>query len=126
MQTKNQDVITDLTFIVGEAYSNIETVETLIITDYKALQKFYSRVNRTRKPGLPVPDIDFINEIVVAYCSGISNDESIPELYILEQLSDKIILGVRQADKPSISSAVTTPFAVYKLPHTEKEIIVQE
>lgn len=114
-----------LTFIAGDAYSNTEIAETRIITDAKSLQKFYSRINRTRKPGLPVPNIDFSKEMVIVRCSGITDNNVTPELYVLEVTEDKLVLGIKEVNKKA-SSAVTTPFIVYRMPRIEKEVIVKE
>lgn len=115
-----------LTFIAGDAYSNTEIADTRIITDAKSLKKFYSRINRTRKPGLSVPNIDFSNEMVIVRCSGITDNDVTPELYVLEVTDDKIVLGIKGINEKTSSSAVTTPFVVYKMPRTEKEVIVKE
>jgi len=122
---KMQDSVPGLTFVAGDAYSGVETVETLIITSAKTLKKFYSRVNRTRKPGLPVPDIDFSKEMVVVYCSGAIASDSLPELYVFEETEDEILVGIKDDNRKPSSSAVTTPFVVYRMPITDKEVLVR-
>ncbi|NNE77316.1 MAG: hypothetical protein HKN31_09620, partial [Pricia sp.] len=63
----NQNTDERLSLVVSDMYAPTEAVETLVIKDAKSLQKFYSKVNRTRKPGLPVPEIDFSKEMVVVH-----------------------------------------------------------
>lgn len=116
----------DLTFVAGDSYSGQEEAETRIITDAKSLQKFYSQINRTRKPGLPVPDIDFSKDLVVVRCSGIGTDDALPKLYVREVAADSITLGISEKGQTSTSSAKTSPFAIYRMTDTQKEILIQE
>lgn len=122
----DQNSKTGLTLIVKDFYSNIETPETLLITDSKRLQKFYSRINRTRKPGLPLPNIDFSTEMVLVRCSGIIEDGAMPSLYIVEETDTTIVIGIQETDKVSSSSAITTPFSLYKMPLTDKVVVFGE
>lgn len=115
-----------LSFVAGDAYSGTETAETLVITDAKSLQKFYSRVNRTRKPGLPLPDIDFSKDMAIVRCSGVTDDDATPNLYVWEVTDDEIVLGIKDINGKSASSAITTPFVVYRMPRTDKEVNVEE
>ena len=115
-----------LSLIVSDNYSGSEESETLIIDNDTSLRKFYSKINKTRKPGLPVPEIDFSKEIVVVYCLGKSRGLSHPELYIKKDTSEAIILGVKKSNTPLNSTAETTPFSVYKMAATQKEVIIKE
>ena len=54
-----------LTLVLQDNYSGSITPDTLIIKDRKTLQKFFSKVNRTRKPGIPVPEVDFAQEMIL-------------------------------------------------------------
>jgi len=123
---ESQDSLATLTLILRDAYSNTEIAETLVIRDFKSLKKFYARINLTRKPGLPVPDIDFSKEMIIVHCSGTTDDGTLPDLYVSEETEDEIRIGIRKTDKDSSSSAVTTPFSVYRMPLTQKEVIVRE
>lgn len=125
-EKEGQDTDLGLTFVAGDAYSGTEMAETLTITDTKSLQKFYSRINRTRKPGLPVPDIDFSKEMVIVRCSGTTENDATPNLCVLEVTEDEIVLGIKETGKKATSSAVTTPFAVYRMASTDKEIVFVE
>ncbi|MGB5666541.1 MAG: hypothetical protein WBM53_06820, partial [Maribacter sp.] len=60
-----------LTLLLQDNYSGSDVAETMIITDAKALKSFYSKINRTRKPGLPVPEVDFTQEMILVHCSGL-------------------------------------------------------
>lgn len=124
--TESQDTHQGLVWILSDPYSGTDVAETLIVKDAKSLQKFYSQINRTRKPGLPVPNIDFSKEIVVVRCSGTTREAVAPRLFVREVTDDKIVLGIEKTDKTFNSSAVTTPFSVYRMPRTKKEVLLKD
>ncbi len=123
---ESQDTEHGLIWMLSDPYSGVDVAETLIVKDAKSLQKFYSQINRTRKPGLPVPDIDFSKEMLVIRCSGPTDEAVAPRLFVMEVTEDKIVLGIKKTDKTSSSSAVTTPFSVYRMPLTKKEVLVRD
>ncbi|HKL90745.1 MAG TPA: hypothetical protein VJ880_06160, partial [Allomuricauda sp.] len=51
--------IEDLVLVDHDNFINIDSFETRVIRDAKSLRKFYAQINQTRKPGLPVPMVDF-------------------------------------------------------------------
>ena len=113
-----------LILVLSDNYGGTETEELLVIKDSKALKKFFTRVNMTRKPGLSVPQIDFNKEMVVVYCNGKTTDNNTPELVRKEDNEDNMhISRVMDANqKKDASTAVLMPFHLYKMPLTEKEI----
>jgi len=125
-EDKAQNTDSILSLILSDSYSGADEAETLVITDAKSLQKFYSKINRTRKPGLPIPDIDFSKESIVIQCGGKQDGLSVPELYVMHDSEQKLVIGVKQASQKSTDSAVTTPFSVYKMPVTQQEIIFKK
>lgn len=114
-----------LTLLVYDNYSGAEAEETLIIRDAKSLKKFFVKINRTRKPGLPVPEVDFSKDMVIIHCSPENSGSKSNTLYLKEESDDAMIIGVKRAEMNSSSSAVTSPFSVYKLPLSDKKIVVQ-
>lgn len=113
-----------LTLILQDNYSGIDSSGTMIIKDSKALKSFYSKVNKTRKPGLPVPEIDFSKEMVLVLCSGTQNKGSLPSLKLKKETEDEIIFRtVQKTDgSKSVSTASISPFCIYKMPMTSKAI----
>ncbi|MGB5553898.1 MAG: hypothetical protein WBM83_04505 [Flavobacteriaceae bacterium] len=116
-----------LSLVIRDNYSGSDVAETLIITNTKALNSFFSKVNRTRKPGLPVPEIDFSKEMVVIYCSGEVTGNLRPELLLLQETDKKIVFGPSSDTvvKKTNMTASISPFCVYKMPLTDKEIIFE-
>lgn len=126
LQSANvQDKVLQL--ILTDNYGGSEQAELLVLRDAGDLKRFFMKVNKTRKPGIPIPEIDFENRIALIYCSGKMNGDQIPELYTMEETPDRMILA--EADKDlgssSTSSALIVPFALYTLPITEKEITLK-
>jgi hypothetical protein len=117
-----------LMLVLSDNYGGTETEQLMVIRDNKALKKFFTKVNMTRKPGLPVPEIDFNKEMVVVYCNGKTTDIDTPVLNRVEDKDDKMVFSpVRDSNqKKVVSTAVLMPFYLYKMPLTEKEIMLSD
>ena len=113
-----------LTLILQDNYSGSDVAETLIIRDAKALKSFYSKINRTRKPGLPVPEVDFTKEMILIHCSGEQTNGEQATLSIEEENKKEVIISTshEKSEKSDTSSALISPFSVYKMPLTQKVI----
>ncbi|MUH36898.1 hypothetical protein D9O36_13675 [Zobellia amurskyensis] len=114
-----------LLLVESDNYSGSDEEEFIVVTDMKTLQKFYSKVNRTRKPGLPLPQIDFTKELLIIYCAGKRKNSYEPRLFVANESENELVLGVMNENKKETSTSITTPFSVYRLPLTQKEIILQ-
>ncbi|MBT2163220.1 hypothetical protein [Zobellia barbeyronii] len=114
-----------LQLIEKDNYSGSDEEEFVVIKDVKTLQEFYSKVNRTRKPGLPVPQIDFTKEMLVIYCAGKRQNSFEPRLFVTKESEKDLVLGVKNESQKKTSTSITTPFSVYKLPLTQKKIILE-
>ncbi|MFK7812430.1 MAG: hypothetical protein AB8B59_08040 [Maribacter sp.] len=129
---KNSDQIsnpnTSLVLLLQDEYSGFEVEETLVIKDQKGLKSFYSKINRTRKPGLPVPVIDFSREMVIVYCSGEQNHSGLTKLNFSKENSTQVMLDSQVEIDPIVSSntVLNNPFCVYKMPLTTKNVVVEK
>ncbi|MGB5497450.1 MAG: hypothetical protein WBM77_00815 [Maribacter sp.] len=113
-----------LTLLLQDNYSGSDVAETLVIKDVKALKSFYSKINKTRKPGLPVPEVDFTKEMILVHCSGEQKNGKQALLSVEEENEEEVIIttSVKKSKKSSTSSAIISPFSIYKMPLTSKEI----
>lgn len=117
-----------LTLVDQNNYSGADSTETMVITTAKALKSFYSRINRTRKPGLPVPEIDFSKNMVVILCSADEVSDNDYGLSVLKETDAEMVFGrpeIAENEKNTSSSKSTklvSPFFVYKMPLTEKKV----
>ncbi|MFS4448807.1 hypothetical protein [Maribacter sp. 2307UL18-2] len=117
---------TDFELLVSDSYSGAENSETMVITSTKALVSFFAQINKTRKPGLPVPDIDFEKEMIIVTCSGPRNDGSLPVLKIKEETtSEMVLLSALKSSEDAQFQGLTSPFSLYKMPLTDKEIVFE-
>ncbi|MBT8322529.1 MAG: hypothetical protein KJO94_03535 [Eudoraea sp.] len=118
----------ELTLILSDNYGGSEHVDFQVIRDMKTLRQFFIQVNKTRKPGLPVPDIDFSKEMVLLHCPGKMGHVSASGLYIMDDSSEKIVLASKEGNikQKAGNEALTMPFSLYKLPLTEKEIVFKK
>lgn len=113
-----------LTLLLQDNYSGTDVAETLVIKDVKALKSFYSKINRTRKPGLPVPEVDFTKEMILIHCSGEQRNGKHARLSIEKENEEEVVIAtsIEKSKKSGTSSALISPFSVYKMPLTQKEI----
>ncbi len=110
--------------LTQDNYGGTELPETLVIHNGKGLQDFFSKINRTRKPGLPVPQVDFSKNMVLIYCPGAQRGGNTPKLTLVEESKTSLVFEPIKdmAIKTTASTAQITPFSVYKIPLTSKEI----
>ncbi|MCR9265820.1 MAG: hypothetical protein NXH86_16830 [Flavobacteriaceae bacterium] len=118
----------DLVLVAHDGYSGISEYETMVIQDTKSLNKFYAQINKTRKPGLPVPSIDFSTETVLVVCLGELQGEKEPMLSRIQQTEDELLVAIELSNpaKEEGFQAVSHPFYLYKMPRTPKEIHFQK
>ena len=114
-----------LTLVLQDNYSGSITPDTLIIKDGKTLQKFFSKVNRTRKPGITVTEVDFTQEMILILCSGEQSVGRQVSLSLAAENDEELILkttALETTKEKSASTALVSPFSVYKMPLTNKRI----
>ena len=122
---RTESVSEELTLVLSDNYGGAEQQEIQVIRTKGALKSFFTELNKTRKPGIPVPKIDFTKEMVVIYCSGKTSNAEIPGLYMVSESDDKLTLGVKkQNNQESTSSAILVPFGLYKMALTDKEVVL--
>lgn len=119
----------EMILIAHDAFSGITEYETMVVRDVKSLSKFYATINKTRKPGLPVPAIDFTKDILVVMCLGEQKGEPTPLLAKSEQESD-IMITVSLSESNDLenkeNNIISFPFYIYKLSHTSKKVTIQK
>ncbi len=81
----------------------------------------------TRKPGLQIPQIDFSTEMVVIYCAGKTSDGHSPIFKRVQENDNQMVLSLEDTKERKVSStAILMPFHLYKMPLTDKEIILSK
>lgn len=116
----------NLILVTSDGYSGIAEYEVMLIKDTKSLNKFYSQVNKTRKPGLPVPMLDFSKEMAIVVCLGEQKGERTPQLSQLSETEEERTIAIELSDSEKTESYISYPFYVYKLPISSKAINFQK
>lgn len=126
IQNNGENVQMDRPILVLEDnYSNIDSSQVSIITDQKTLQKFFVQVNKTRKPGLPVPIIDFSKEMLILICAGEQHGNYKHNITIMEPDANNLVVNVeKKLSSDSNESGISTPFFLYKIPHSERKVTI--
>ncbi len=116
-----------LDVLLQESDSNFDQAETMVIRDSKRLTNFYLKLNKTRKPGLPVPKVDFSKELIVVQCMGEQKGMGIPVLRFLKETNLEVVLNgtVEKSKEAKNITTNTAPFCVYKMPVGSKKIVVE-
>lgn len=116
--------IKDLVLIDQDNFSTITDYEVRVIQDQKSLQKFYTKINMTRKPGLPVPMVDFSKDMLILVCLGEQHKEMSPLLSILKQTETRVSIAVQVIEKEKVeqtkSEIIYYPFYLFKMPIIDK------
>tara|TARA_R110002051_G_scaffold303610_1_gene372577 strand:- start:32583 stop:33053 length:471 start_codon:yes stop_codon:yes gene_type:complete len=109
--------------ILNENFSGYNEEEYILIKNQEALNTFYGRVNRTRKPGIIPPEIDFTKNMLLVWC-GDDQMSNFVELEIRENNNNLIIHKLNSKTKKK-HQLVVNPFSIFKLPLSSKSILIQ-
>ncbi|MBT8185478.1 MAG: hypothetical protein KJN76_11610, partial [Eudoraea sp.] len=92
------------------------------------LKSFFADINKTRKPRLAVPKIDFSKEMAVIFCSGKTTNSEIPGLFMVSESDDRLTLGIKRQNTitDSTSTAMLMPFGLYTMSLTDKEVVLDK
>ncbi len=124
----NQQQGLDLTLVLSDNYGGSEAAEIQVVRDRQQLIEFFSKINRTRKPGLPVPQIDFTRQMVIIYSSGHMQGLSGPPLVVSYQTQDTLLLrsAAPTIKKMEEGTAAIQPFSIYTVPLTDKKVLLAD
>ncbi|MEX0273576.1 MAG: hypothetical protein AB3N16_04280 [Flavobacteriaceae bacterium] len=113
-----------LELVLTDTFSDMDQPETMVVKNQKDLKKFFVKVNRTRKPGLPLPVVDFEKEMLLIYCSG--RVEASPTLHMEQGTDGNIVVGIpKKSNSGKHTMENLRSFSIYKLPHSKKEVSFQ-
>ncbi len=110
--------------LLQDNYSGLITEEVLIIKNQKSLNLFFAQINKTRKPGLLPPEIDFTKEMLLIWCEGETLEPSLG-LSLDKETADSYHLSKIPPTDKTKNSAVMSPFFIYKLSLSDKNITIE-
>ena len=117
----------ELQLVLQDNYSGVEKSEFQVVRDSKTLKNFFLQINKTRKPGLPIPEVDFSKELLLIYCAGTTVGVGGVELSVVEGPHNIVVAPKKRTpSKKEVANVTTTPFSIYKMPLTLKEISFQQ
>ncbi|WP_349351008.1 MULTISPECIES: hypothetical protein [unclassified Flagellimonas] len=127
--TPTGEPIDGLVLLDHDDFTNIDTFQTREIRDTKTLNKFYREINKTRKPGLPVPMVDFTKDMLVLVCLGEQQGKKEVALSRLRQTETELWIAIDVWEEEQ-EGAVTIqpmyyPFYLYKMPLVDKSLHFQ-
>lgn len=111
--------------ILNENYSGFEQEEYLLIKNQKELNAFYGKINRTRKPGLTPPSIDFSTEMILIWC-GDSAASNYADLELSEKGDYLEVHKLKATVSKEENSLIVSPFSIYKLPLSTKTLKIEK
>lgn len=117
----------DYKILLEDSYGGTDTAENRVITTQEDLEKVYGIINRTRRPGIEVPKVDFTKNMVVAVFMGqLSSGGNRVEIEKIEETGDAVQVYVREIQPGGgdmTSMAITNPFIFVEFPHSDKEVV---
>ncbi len=116
----------DYEILVKESHGGPSEAKQIIFQDEKELQQFFMRVNMTRKPGIPVPVIDFEKEVVVALCVGkvptSGYSITIDSVHEVEDATEVWLQKQEPAPSDMVATVICQPFTIAKFPRKGNKI----
>ena len=110
--------------ILNENYSGFEEEDYFLIRNQEALNTFYGKINRTRKPGLVPPVVDFSQNMLLVWC-GDSKTSNFVDLEINEG-TDSLVVHKLKSKTEKQNNLIVSPFSIFKLPLSVKSLKIQQ
>lgn len=122
-ESKSNDEI--YTIIEQGDMSNHDAKEVMVISTTKQLNEIYREINSTRRPGLPIPKIDFDDYTVVAAFAGTKSTggHSVVMEPEVNQKGVHFNCSIKSPESMQPATmAITTPFMIVKTLKSDKKI----
>lgn len=113
--------------LLEESYGGTDKPENRVITTQKELESVYAVINRMRRPGIAVPQVDFSKKTVVAVFMGKqSSGGNRVEIKKIAETGDTVEIHVRKihpGEGDMTTMAITQPFVFAEIPVSDKKVI---
>lgn len=126
MQNEKQNVQGEISYkiLFDNDRSNIKEEKHLVINSEDALKALYAKINMTRRPGLPVPKINFKEEMAGGICLGEKRNAGYK--IVIEKIetisNERVVLYKVQTPKETAATVMTQPCLLFSMPKTELPI----
>ncbi|WP_158976782.1 hypothetical protein [Cellulophaga sp. L1A9] len=111
-----------LELLLSDFHSNVTTPQILIIEEVASLRAFFATVNKTRKPGLAFPSVDFSKERILIYACGEQYGTALPQLTVLKEDHQELVINCSFKEQLTTTEAIASPFAMYKIKKSPENI----
>lgn len=115
--------------LITNSHSNFTEQIYLIVETPEVLQEIFATINSTRKPGIPVPKVDFEKESIAFINIGETSTggHSVTVTEIIE-MEDKLVIycegkGPRAGDYATM--VITSPFSMVKFKKQPKPVVFE-
>lgn len=115
--------------LVQHSHGGYEQPQIKIIKEPKALQEVYAKINMTRRPGFPIPDVDFDKEMIIGLYMGEKNYGGYSiSIDNVEETKKELIIFVKESTPEGMmaTTVICQPFCIVKMPATKKEIVFKK
>lgn len=123
MKLENTDTVA-MDLIMSGDHSGFEQEQLLKIDSRLEFEEFFGKINRTRKPGIPVPEIDFKRKSVIVRLKGTTTNNE-PDITLQKSSKENLLLKKVRTNSRKETTALLTPFFIYSVPKTNKDVIIQ-
>lgn len=123
-QVKEPQKVTFETLLEG-SHGGYRDGEFIIINNNKDLKRIYTQINKIRKPGFPIPKIDFNKELVIALFLG-EKPSGGYSIYVssIEETKNEFHVFIKESTPEGmVATVMTQPFYFCKISRIEKKII---
>ncbi|WP_123803316.1 hypothetical protein [Maribacter sp. 4G9] len=110
--------------VMSGDYSGFEKEQLLKFDSKSEFEVFFGKINRTRKPGIPIPDIDFEKKSVLVRLKGTSTN-NISDITLGMSSNETLLFNKVKTNSRNETTAVLTPFFIYTIPKTTRSLKIQ-
>ncbi|WP_197505861.1 protease complex subunit PrcB family protein [Urechidicola croceus] len=110
------------------SHGGYETSKYIIIKEEKTLREVFTKVNMIRRPGFPIPKIDFENEMVIALFMGQKNNGGYGiSVKNIVDTDDSIEIQIKEVEPEGMTTMVICqPFYFCKIPKSDKNVVFKK
>lgn len=122
---KNTDANINITLLNEGSHGGFDEAKSLVIKTEEELQKIYTKINMIRRPGLPVPKIDWENEMVIAIFMGekTTGGYSAKVENIIQNSDNSLEVIVNEkAPQGMATMVICQPFYICKVKRNDNEV----
>ncbi|NER15904.1 protease complex subunit PrcB family protein [Spongiivirga citrea] len=114
--------------LVQHSHGGYDKPQIKVIKEPTELQAVYAKINMTRRPGFPIPEVDFDKEMIIGLYMGEKNSGGYSiSIDSVEETKNELIINVKESEPGLVATTVICqPFCIVKMPTTKKEVVFKK